>query len=105
MEEELVLDIVQNIHDTTVVFASFVSALSVVSALTYRINNVCIFNVIPFMFVCACPSVISSIFGKSFRFSFPYFVIFVLRYFPFHLARINLAMLEKFAIDYGLKAT
>ena len=36
-------------------------------------------------FLCACPTVISSIFGKSFHFPFPYFVIFVLWYFPFHV--------------------
>ena len=38
--------------------------------------------------VCLClpvPFVISSIPGKSFHFPFPYFVIFVLRYFPFHV--------------------
>ena len=36
------------------------------------------------VFVCLS-SVISSIFGKSFHFPFPYFVLFVLRYFPFHV--------------------
>ena len=41
------------------------------------------------MFLCACPSVISSIFGKSFHFPFPYFVLFVLRYFPFHMVYHN----------------
>ena len=35
-------------------------------------------------------SVISSISGKSFHFPFPYFVIFVLRYFPFHVVIICL---------------
>ena len=35
------------------------------------------------VFACAFPMVISSIFGKSFLFPFPYFVLFVLRYFPF----------------------
>ena len=45
---------------------------------------------------CACPTVISSIFGKSFHFPLPYFVIFILRYFPFHVVHyqlINLATL------------
>ena len=37
------------------------------------------------MFACAFPTVIPSIFGKSFPFPFPYFVLFVLRYFPFHM--------------------
>ena len=37
------------------------------------------------VFSCAHPSVISSISGKSFYFPFPYFVIFVLWYFPFHM--------------------
>ena len=55
------------------------------------------------LFVCLS-TVISSIFGKSSHFPVPYFVLFILRYFPFHVARINLAMLAKFAIDYGLKA-
>ena len=36
-------------------------------------------------FPCAHPTVISSISGKSFHFPFPYFVMFVLRYFPFHV--------------------
>ena len=40
------------------------------------------------MFTCVCPMVISSIFGKSFHFPFPYFVLFVLRYFPFHMVYI-----------------
>ena len=40
------------------------------------------------LFVCDCPSVISSIPGKSFHFPFPLFVIFVLRYFPFHVVYI-----------------
>ena len=35
-------------------------------------------------FPCACPTVISSIIGKSFHFPFHYFVLFVLRSFPFH---------------------
>ena len=34
------------------------------------------------------PTVTSSIFGKSFHFPFPYFVLFVLRYFPFHMVYI-----------------
>ena len=37
------------------------------------------------MFVCAFPMEIYSIFGKSFAFPFPYFVLFVLWYFPFHM--------------------
>ena len=36
-------------------------------------------------FPCACPPVISSIFGKSFHFPFPYFVLFILRHFPLHV--------------------
>ena len=35
--------------------------------------------------MCAFPTVIYSIFGKSFHFAFPYFVLFVLWYFPFHV--------------------
>jgi len=38
----------------------------------------------PYVFVCLSTA-ISSIFGKSFYFPFPYFVLFVLRYFPFHV--------------------
>ena len=41
-----------------------------------------------FVFVCVfvCLStMISSIFGKSFHFPFPYFVLFIFRYFPFHV--------------------
>ena len=34
---------------------------------------------------CARSTEIASISGKSFRFPFPYFVIIVLRYFPFHM--------------------
>ena len=37
------------------------------------------------VFACAFPTVISSIFGKSFHFPFPYFVLFVFRYLPFHV--------------------
>ena len=37
------------------------------------------------VFSCAYPTVISSIPGKSFHFPFPYFVIFILWYFPFHV--------------------
>ena len=37
------------------------------------------------VFACAFPMEISSIFGKSFPSPFPYFVLFVLRYFPFHV--------------------
>ena len=39
-------------------------------------------------FLYACPTVISSIFGKSFYFLFPYFVLFILRYFPFHVVNL-----------------
>ena len=39
-------------------------------------------------FSCAGPTVISSIFGKNFHFPFPYFVLFVLRHFPFHMVHI-----------------
>ena len=39
----------------------------------------------PCVCACACPTVTSSIFGKSFHFAFPYFVLFILRYFPFHV--------------------
>jgi hypothetical protein len=35
-------------------------------------------------------TVISSIIGKSFHFPFPYFVLFVLRYFPFQVVNISL---------------
>ena len=34
------------------------------------------------VFLCACPTVISSIFGKSFHFPFHYFVLFAIWYFP-----------------------
>ena len=37
------------------------------------------------VFTCACPTVTSSIFGKNFHFPFPYFVLFVVWYFPFHM--------------------
>ena len=37
------------------------------------------------VFLCVYPTVISSISGRSFHFPFPYFVIFVLWYFPFHV--------------------
>ena len=37
------------------------------------------------VFACAFATVIFSIFGKSFPFSFPYIVVFVLQYFPFHV--------------------
>ena len=39
------------------------------------------------VFVCLS-TVISSIFGKSSHFPFPYFVLFVLRYFPFHVVSL-----------------
>ena len=38
----------------------------------------------------ACPSVISSIFSKSFHFPFPYLVLFVLRYFSFHVVYLHI---------------
>ena len=41
------------------------------------------------VFSCACPTVITSISGKSLHFPFPYFVIFVLRCFPFHMVSFN----------------
>ena len=41
------------------------------------------------VFSCACPTLISSIFGKSFHFPFPYFVLFIFRYFPFHVVYIR----------------
>ena len=37
-------------------------------------------------FPCAFPMVIYSIFGKSFLFPLPYFVLFVLQFFPFQVA-------------------
>ena len=37
------------------------------------------------VFTCACLTVISSTFDKSFHFPLPYFVLSVLRYFPFHV--------------------
>ena len=43
---------------------------------------------ISIQFLCVYSSVISSISGKSFHFPFPYFVIFILRYFPFHVVFI-----------------
>ena len=43
---------------------------------------------ISIQFPCAYPSAISPISGKSFHFPFPYFVIFILRYFPFHVESI-----------------
>jgi hypothetical protein len=39
------------------------------------------------VFVCAFPLEISSIFGKSFPFPFPYFDLFILWYFPFHVVQ------------------
>jgi len=47
--------------------------------------SVKIFQLSFYVFTCACPTVTSSIFGKSFHFPFPYFVLSVLRYFPFHV--------------------
>ena len=41
------------------------------------------------VFACAFPPEISSIFGNSFPFPFPYFVLFVLWYFPFHVNCTN----------------
>ena len=41
------------------------------------------------VFTCACTTVISSIFGKSFHFPFLYFVLFVIRYFLFHVVKIS----------------
>ena len=40
-----------------------------------------------FMFICAFSS--GDLFIKSFHFPFPYFVIFVLWYFPFHVVHLN----------------
>ena len=37
------------------------------------------------VFLCSCLTVISSIFGKNFHFPFPYLVLFILQYFPFHV--------------------
>ena len=48
-------------------------------------SSVEIFRYSSRMFFCACPTVISSISSKSFHFPFLYFVLFVLRYFPFHV--------------------
>jgi hypothetical protein len=39
------------------------------------------------VFLCACPTAIFLILGKSFHFPFPYFVLFVLQYFPFHVVQ------------------
>jgi hypothetical protein len=47
------------------------------------------------VFSCACPTVISSISGRSFHFSFPYFVIFVVQYFPFHVVCLSIDILKK----------
>ena len=46
------------------------------------------------VFSCACPTVISSISGKSFHFPFPHFVIFVLQYFPFHVVWNGIQLLH-----------
>jgi hypothetical protein len=47
--------------------------------------NVEIFRLSFRVFACAFPMVISSIFVKSFPFPYPHFVLFVLRYFHFHV--------------------
>ena len=47
-------------------------------------------------FPCAFPIVISSICGKSFPFSFPYFVLFLLRYFPFNVVSFQVFILYKY---------
>ena len=49
------------------------------------------------VFSFAYPTVISSISGKSFHFPFPYFVIFVLRYFLFHVLFNYLLMSDLFS--------
>ena len=41
------------------------------------------------VFVCAFPPEISSFFGKNFPFLFPFFVLSVLQYFPFHMVRFS----------------
>ena len=56
------------------------------------------------VFVCLS-TMISSIFGKSFHFSFPYFVLFVLRYFPFHVVSylflyfLNIRTFKNYRVD------
>ena len=50
------------------------------------------------VFLYACPTVISSIFGKSFHFPFPYFVLFILRYFPFHMVHLEIYSFEEVLI-------
>ena len=42
-----------------------------------------------YVFVYAFPPEVSSIFGKSFIFPFPYYVLFLLRYFTFHVVQFN----------------
>ena len=60
-----------------------------------------------FLYVLSCPWIypfsnsIKKISGKSFHFPFPYFVIFVLRYFPFHMVFKNKLM--RFGINYNKK--
>jgi hypothetical protein len=54
--------------------------------------SVCLSKYFNFISVCVfmCLSTVnSSIFGKSSHFSFPYFVLFVLQYFPFHVVYIH----------------
>ena len=51
--------------------------------------NVKIFWLSFHVFTCAFPTVVSAIFGKSFPFPFLYFVLFILRYFPFHVFYIR----------------
>ena len=51
------------------------------------------------VFSCASPSVISSISGRSFHFPFPYFVIFVVWYFPFHVVCFK-SQLQKNTISW-----
>ena len=46
------------------------------------------------MFACLFPTVISSIFDKSFPFPFPYFVLFILWYLPFHVVYMFPCILE-----------
>ena len=46
------------------------------------------------VFACAFPTEISSIFGKIFHFPFPYFVLFVLQYYPFHVVNLFINYLK-----------
>ena len=51
------------------------------------------FKILRKVSMCLC----KPIFGKSFHFPFPYFVIFILQYFPFHVVCLYFILTDKSA--------